>query len=177
MSDEDDKALFRKLYGNITRIEHDRKNLWKKPPGPKPRQKTVATGDWPEALSPYPEIQIDTGHQTENHTYRAGGIQNTLMQKLKKGKLPIEAVLDLHGMTREMALDALQQYIARCQQQGLKYIQIIHGKGYRSESGKPVLKPAVAHWLRQMGAVLAYCPALPRDGGEGALYVLLKTLR
>jgi DNA-nicking Smr family endonuclease len=52
-------------------------------------------------------------------------------------------------------------------------VRIIHGKGRRSDQQGPVLKPAVAAWLRRRNEVLAYCSARPVDGGSGALYVLL----
>ena len=72
---------------------------------------------------------------------------------------------------------SLLEFIHECQHQGMRCIQIIHGKGYRSQSGRAVLKPHVAYWLKRMDEVLAFCPAQPKDGGNGALYVLLKAQR
>jgi len=178
MSDEDDRQLFRKLYGNIERVGHDRNEPWKEPPAPRPRKKHRDEADLPPAHEPlllHPMVDDTDTHG--DYQYRANGIQNNVFQKLRRGRLPVEAILDLHGMTREIALQALVPFIEDCRRQGHRCIQVIHGKGYRSESGKPVLKPSVARWLRQMESVLAYCPALPRDGGDGALYVLLKSRR
>ena len=50
----------------------------------------------------------------------------------------------------------------------------MHGKGLRSGPAGPVLKNSVQHWLSQWDEVLAFVSAQPRDGGSGALYVLLK---
>ena len=80
----------------------------------------------------------------------------------------------LHGycLTQE-----LQLFIDECQARGISSIHIVHGKGHQSDEGKAVLKPSVAIWLRQIPAVLAYCPAPANAGGDGAVYVLLKKRR
>ena len=57
---------------------------------------------------------------------------------------------------------------------GRRCVRVVHGKGHRSANREPVLKKKVAAWLRQRDEVLAYCQALPADGGGGALLVLLK---
>ena len=56
----------------------------------------------------------------------------------------------------------------------LRCAHIIHGKGYRSGERQPVLKRKVNYWLRLRPDVLAFCSATPRDGGTGAVYVLLR---
>jgi len=53
-------------------------------------------------------------------------------------------------------------------------IRIIHGKGHRSSSQKAVLKTYVNHWLQEHERVLAFHSAKVRDGGAGAVYLLLK---
>lgn len=178
MSNRDsDKQLFRDLYGDIEPIKDDKAQPWKKHPSPRPRHKESPENNDRLDISPYPEIHTEQTDTKDDYHYRANGIQDKQINKLRRGKIPPQATLDLHGMTRESALPELQEFVSGCQQQGLKCIHVIHGKGYRSEAGKPVLKPSVANWLRQMATVLAYCPAPAYDGGDGALYVLLKTLR
>jgi DNA-nicking Smr family endonuclease len=56
-------------------------------------------------------------------------------------------------------------------------VRIIHGKGYGSNNQGPIIKPLVNKWLQQRNEILAFCSARPNDGGTGAVYVLLKTLR
>ncbi|MEX0606657.1 MAG: Smr/MutS family protein, partial [Halofilum sp. (in: g-proteobacteria)] len=85
----------------------------------------------------------------------------------------IDAELDLHGMTRVEAATALEQFMRECRQRRLGCVRIVHGKGRRSSDQGPVLKPAVANWLRRRNEVLAFTSARPVDGGSGALYVLL----
>lgn len=174
---DDDKQLFRELYGDIEPVEDDKTSPWKKRPSSRPRHKDHNEDNAKPGISPYPEIHAGPSDNGNEYHYRANGIQDKQINKLRRGKILPQASLDLHGMTRESALAELQGFIAGCQQQNLKCIHVIHGKGYRSEAGKPVLKPSIANWLRQMETVLAYCPAPAYDGGDGALYVLLKTLR
>lgn len=102
------------------------------------------------------------------------GVQKNTLKKLRTGKLPVEASLDLHGKTMEQARVALLEFLAYCQQEQLKVITIVHGKGFGSESKKPVIKPLVNKWLQELDEVLAFVSAQPQHGGTGAVYVLLR---
>jgi len=51
---------------------------------------------------------------------------------------------------------------------------VIHGKGLSSKGNEPVLKTRVGSWLAQRDDVLAFCQAMPQDGGSGAVVVLLR---
>ena len=53
-------------------------------------------------------------------------------------------------------------------------MRVIHGKGYGSAGGEPVLRSMVHSWLVQKDEVVAFCVANKGDGGHGALIVLLK---
>ncbi|QLH43329.1 MAG: Smr/MutS family protein [Coxiellaceae bacterium] len=103
------------------------------------------------------------------------GIQHKNAQKLKRGQFEIQAKLDLHGHTIVMAEHALRQFLAHCQQQHLRYVLIIHGKGQRAGDATAKLKTYVNHWLQYHPSVLAFHSAQPCHGGAGAVYVLLKT--
>lgn len=107
-------------------------------------------------------------------SYQGNGVQNRIMRQLKAGKIAVEQRLDLHGQTIEQAHQSLMQFIHQCQQQRKYYILIIHGRGYRSAGGVPVLKQNVDYWLKQHKSVLAFHSASPEDGGKGAVYVLLR---
>jgi DNA-nicking Smr family endonuclease len=77
-------------------------------------------------------------------------------------------------MTLAEAGERLAGFLAECRAHGMRHVLIIHGKGSRSPGGRPILKPQTLHWLRQNPAVLALEPAQPSDGGDGAVYALLK---
>lgn len=93
-------------------------------------------------------------------------------RRLKRGQIPIDASLDLHGLTLEAARSAFSDFIAKAQAQQCRCIRIVHGKGHHDTP--PVLKNGVYQWLPQSDIVLAYCSAQPKDGGTGAVYVLLR---
>ena len=107
-------------------------------------------------------------------SFQGNGVQNRLMKKLKQGSLAFEDVLDLHGQTVEQAYESIMQFIHRCQRHHIQNALIIHGQGYRSAGGIPVLKQNVDYWLRQHDAILAFHSATPADGGKGAVYVLIR---
>lgn len=93
------------------------------------------------------------------------------LRRLRHGREPIEAVLDLHGKKVEAARIILHQFLLDCLAAGVTQTLIIHGKG---RGNKPILKNKLNHWLRQTDKVLAFCSAQPKDGGLGALYVRLR---
>jgi DNA-nicking Smr family endonuclease len=93
--------------------------------------------------------------------------------RLKRGTLPIEAKLDLHGMTQTEAHDALTRFIARAQKHGSRAVLVVTGK-----SG--VLHGAVPRWLAEgdnRARILALRRAHAQHGGEGALYLMLRRVR
>lgn len=107
-------------------------------------------------------------------SFQGNGLQNRIMRELKRGKIPIENHLDLHGQTVEQAHQSCMEFIHHCRQNRQYCVLIIHGQGYRSPGGIPVLKQQVDFWLRQHDAVQAFCSAQQRDGGKGAIYILLR---
>ena len=175
MNDQnDDKDLFRSLYGDIERVTDNRVPEWRQKPRPKPHRQSGQPEHSKADISPWPELAHAETTETDSSIYRANGVQDKLIKKLRRGQLRPQADIDLHGMTRAVALQELQAFITTCQSRGINCIHIVHGKGLQSDGGKAVLKPSVAAWLRQIPTVLAYCPAQIQDGGDGALYVLLK---
>lgn len=116
------------------------------------------------------------GPEDELHFARSG-LQDRAIQQLKRGQLPIDKRLDLHGHTAEEALDLLHATLENCQQANRRLVLVIHGKGHYSTGKTPILKNVLNQWLRQSPLVLAFHSALPKHGGRGAIYVLLKTMK
>ncbi len=110
-------------------------------------------------------------------TFRRAYVRDEVMRKLKRGRMAVEAEIDLHGLRQHAAQVALQQFLNECVRRGLRCVRVIHGKGLRSGSGGPVLKLVVHHWLRKVENVAAFATARPADGGSGAVYVLLTVQR
>lgn len=112
----------------------------------------------------------------------APGVDRRTADRLRRGELPIAGRLDLHGMTQEQAHGALDRFLARAQDLGQRCVLVITGKGYRSGASTcaGVLRAAVPRWLNEApnrSRLLAIAAAMPRDGGSGALYVLLRRRR
>ncbi|MGB5438982.1 MAG: Smr/MutS family protein [Gammaproteobacteria bacterium] len=106
--------------------------------------------------------------------FARSGVQQRQLQRLRRGQLPIGAELDMHGMTTVVARNAIAHFINRCRDQHIRCIRIIHGKGYSSGGDAPILKNRLNSWLRQHHDVLAFSSTPDRDGGTGAVYVLLR---
>lgn len=112
------------------------------------------------------------------------GLDKRSAERMKKGEMEIEARLDLHGMTQDAAHGALVSFIARAYDNGRRCVLVITGKGNREgkmyRDGMGVLRANVPRWLNQSPCrerILSFSYARPRDGGEGALYVLIKRRR
>jgi DNA-nicking Smr family endonuclease len=104
--------------------------------------------------------------------YSGSGISQKDMRRLKDGDFPVDGALDLHGTTTEEARHALLSFLDHAQNQGWHCVRIVHGKG-KHGSEVPIIKNLVNSWLRQLPPILAFSSAPRRDGGAGAVYVLI----
>ncbi|MFH1044535.1 MAG: Smr/MutS family protein [Pseudomonadota bacterium] len=117
------------------------------------------------------EDWLDTGDEPN---FLRPGLSRQVLRKLRSGTWVIQGEIDLHGLDRHEAREALAGFLASCLKRGVRCVRVIHGKGLGSKNREPVLKTKVRHWLTRRDEVLAYCQARPMDGGSGALVVLLK---
>lgn len=107
-------------------------------------------------------------------SYAREGVGPDVVKKLRKRHWPVQEELDLHGFTRDAAREALSDFLYRMNRRGVRCVRIIHGVGYGSAGGEPVLRGMVHSWLVQSNEVVAFCVAGRTDGGHGALVALLK---
>jgi len=108
---------------------------------------------------------------------RVAGLDQNVVAKLRRGEFAVQGHLDLHGMTREEAKGAVDDFLRRSRQAGKRCVLLVHGRGTHSKDQLPVLKEALRVWLatNRFGRhVLAFATARPVDGGAGAVYVLLR---
>jgi DNA-nicking Smr family endonuclease len=96
-----------------------------------------------------------------------------VVRKLRRGGWRIQGQLDLHGLRREDAREALAGFIREAHKAGWRCVRVVHGKGLGSPGKTPVLKGRVHSWLVQKKEVIAFAQARPAEGGAGALMVLL----
>lgn len=109
-------------------------------------------------------------------SFAQAGVPSKQLRALKNGQQGWHARLDLHGSTVEEAQEKMLNFLNHQYQAKTRCVLIIHGKGGRHHQ-QPILKGLVNHWLKQIPYVLAFHSAIPKDGGSGAVYVLLKRSR
>ncbi len=177
LKDED-----RALWQHVTR---DAKPLAKRDPPPaapealpvKAEPKTrKETGPLPR---PRPVAPVRRSEPELEHG-RAAGVDRRRSERLRRGQLPVEARLDLHGYTQDQAHSALGHFLGEAQARGLRCVLVITGKGTTTGAATGaggVLRAQVPRWLNEpanRARVLAFDYAQPKHGGLGALYVLLR---
>jgi DNA-nicking Smr family endonuclease len=172
----DDSELWRRVTRDVAPLRSRPANPPPPPPSPSPASGGgQGGGDGNEATEPRAKL---TGAASPPHPPldRHAGIDRATAERVRRGRYPVEAILDLHGMTQEEAHRALSRFIAASRAAGQRCVLVVTGHG---RMGGGVLKAAVPRWLDEPGLrpqVLMLAPARPPDGGGGALYVLLRRL-
>lgn len=139
-----------------------------------PSAKRAATSGPPVPAPPLRDLALG----------EAAGLDKRSWLRLKRGQYPIEAKLDLHGLTQAQAHGTLARFLKASVERGRRCVLIVTGKGLGSRDapagGEGVLRRAVPRWLNGpelRPLVVALAEARPEHGGAGALYVLLKRRR
>jgi len=166
----DEEQLFREEMADAVPLKQEGPEPFRHrlPPHPLPQPAhLLKRSDEADGLS---ESEVHTGEFLE---FARPGLERQL-QDLRRGHIEPTLDLDLHGLTVSYARETFDEFLLDCQHRHVRCARIIHGKGYRSENQQPVLKQKVNYWLRLREEVLAFCSATRRDGGTGAVYVLLR---
>lgn len=171
--DDEDLHAFRRAVADVRPLPQKRRTSPRPRPRPHARFTRAERDDVlrESLVVPRDPADLDTG---EHMSFRRPGVREEVLRKLKRGQFAVEAEIDLHGLGRHAAHEALRQFLNDSVLRGLRCVRVIHGKGLRSGPGGPVLKHVVNHWLRKLENVVAFATAQPVDGGTGAVYVLLK---
>lgn len=97
--------------------------------------------------------------------------------RLRRGRVPSDGTLDLHGATAEEARRVLDAFLSKRRAEGDRAVLVVHGRGEHSPGGRGVLRGEIGAWLSQGAAkrhVLAFASKVDEDGGSGAVLVLLE---
>jgi DNA-nicking Smr family endonuclease len=105
--------------------------------------------------------------------WKNDGVQQGVWRKLRLGKYPSDATLDLHRRTVREAREDVWRFVTEAAAHGLRTVHILHGRGERSDTPGRI-KSYVATWLESLDEVLAFHTAQRQHGGYGAVYVLLR---
>ncbi|MGB9093705.1 MAG: Smr/MutS family protein [Gallionella sp.] len=172
----EDAALFRAAVGEVKPLpETDR--VLPQVAARKPVLRRAGNDQQPSASRPggsQADTLSDFAPADTAEDYLGNGLSRMTLRKLRRGTWPAQDSLDLHGNTSEAARKLLQQFLQEATHRGLRCVLVIHGKGLNSQDGEGILRRLTRHWLTQYPQVLAFCNAQPRDGGSGAVLVLLK---
>lgn len=168
--DGDDRDAFREAMRDVKPLDADARTPFE------PIRKPVTAparrpGNSMAELAAMDDGEVDTG---EELLFRRPGISERVFKRLRRGVFSIQDELDLHGLTVTEARKALRTFISECARHNRGCVRVVHGKGLGSGRRGPVLKAQVNRWLRQWDEVLAFATARTRDGGSGAVYVLIR---
>ena len=180
-AEPDDSALFRQAAAGTRPLERPTAPLPRglQPPRPEafPLQHVL---DEQAVLREAMSDVLDLDHLLETDaelSWRRAGVGADVLRKLRRGHWAIQSEIDLHGLRRDEAREALGQFLRTALLREWRCVRVIHGKGLSSPQREPVLKHKVRGWLMQRDEVMAYVQARPSDGGAGALVLLLRAAR
>lgn len=170
-----ERRQFELAVGPVTPLpDRGHASLRRLAPEPQPRQREQ---DEQQALlqAMSDEFDVDSLLETDEElSFRRPGVPATALSKLRRGGWSLQAQIDLHGLRRDEAREALGRFLSSCSVRGLRCVRVVHGKGHGSPGREGILRVKVRRWLVQREEVLAFVQARPAEGGAGALVVLLQ---
>jgi DNA-nicking Smr family endonuclease len=174
-----DHQLFARVTQAVTPLNADERTMHRAVSGQSTNDQLAQRRARAAGQAPEPRLALSDGFSapTDEATelqWAAPGIGPDVQRQLRRAFWPISAHLDLHGLNSDQARGALATFVTQSQSQGARCVRIVHGKGYGSQNGQPVLKSRVAQWLTQLPAVSAFASAPIVHGGHGALLVLIR---
>ncbi|WP_101494817.1 Smr/MutS family protein [Acinetobacter sp. NCu2D-2] len=175
-NEEDEMALFRKQMQGVQKIDSGNTAKIEKPKKKKIDAQTLAKRaaamgpmETEETIMSDTQAMLNPVGSQASLSYRIATLQHKVFEDLKAGNLRWYEAVDLHGCTVEEARQAVLQIIQIAKDENQNVIKIVHGKGPEA-----ILKTYVNSWLRQHRDVLAFVSAPEKQGGTGAVLVLLK---
>lgn len=173
---DDEKDLFRAEVGRVRRVRSHRDHSRPPAPRPIPAQRVRDERAVLEELAsaPIDFSQVETG---EEISYLREGLHRRTLGRLRRGHWRVQDEIDLHEMNLAAASQSVRTFLDEARSAGFGCVKIIHGKGLRSGPDGPQLKRMTAGLLARHPRVCAFASAPPKDGGTGAVYVLLDRAR
>lgn len=185
---DDEALLFHRLFSGVAPIDRSRGRVPKArgersnalPPATGAREaERVDADDVHERLRELVDgtarFEVaDDGQRVEG---RRVDLPLDAVRRLRRGLMPIDARIDLHGMRVKEARGQLELFLRTMRARKERCVLVVHGKGEHSPQGIGVLRGEMAAWLSQGASsqhVAAFVSAAERDGGDGAVYVLLR---
>ena len=136
-------------------------------------RREAATAQTARELNPLGGEFVEPVDPRDPIEFKRDGVQNGVYRNLRLGKYAVDARLDLHNHTVEMARSTLYQFVKDCLEADVRCALVTHGKG-EGRKQPAVLKSCLNAWLPQLPEVLAFHSAQKQHGGLGATYILLR---
>ena len=171
---EDLAAFMAAVDGALPLRVAERVSFERPKPSARPRQREL---DEAAAIAESLESPLDIDDLIaigEADSFLRSGLPRTVLRDLRRGRWAIQRHVDLHGCNRHEAHAQVTLFLAEAQGSGKRCVRIVHGRGHGSPGREGILRQLVKSWLARRRDVLAFCHAPPCDGGDGALWVLLK---
>ncbi len=169
----EDRNLFRQTIGNVRAVDSD-KVLLSPENKPKPYPKPPVVNIEGHLIDTSTSLAIEKVGIEDSLSFLNTGLQHNVLKKLRRGFFGLDAEIDLHGLNSDEAKRQLLNFLHHCVEDGYRCVHIVHGKGHRSPDNYPIIKNNLNVWLRQHKDVQAFCSATPKNGGTGAVVVLLQ---
>lgn len=177
---DDDKVLFMQAMAGVQPLED--KNVRSPVDAPKINKPDATTLSKRAAAQGADDVDLGLGLSDMQAllnpvsadaylSHKVPTLPNNVFNQLKQGKLRWYDAVDIHGCNIEQAREAMMTLLTQAQKNGETVVKIVHGKG-----SDAILKTCINGWLRQLPQVLAFVSAPAKDGGNGAVLVLLKKM-
>ena len=171
-------ADFRDAVADVAPLAHNERHAPAVPPPPPVPLQSRRDERAALAESLHGPISIDDALDSgEELVYLRDGLSRQVLRRLRRGHWTVQDNLDLHGMNRVSAADAVAEFLRLSAARGIRCVRIVHGKGRGSLNREPVLKAMLRKWLPRRDEVLGFCQAPAAHGGGGAMLVLLRSKR
>lgn len=182
-TDEEDAALFFESVGEVAQAKQRVDRVG--PTAPRSVGELRIAAEEAESLAHLVDLvasesEFDFSDSDDFIEGSVTGFDTRVMRKLRNGDFVSQASVDLHGLVRDDAKSTLEAFLQKSRLAGHRCVLVITGKGLHSKDAIPVIKQSVQMWLTRGKVahhVLAFCSANARDGGTGAVYVLLRRER
>lgn len=169
---DEDKVLFMQAMSGVRPIKN---NTVHTPTKKSDNQNAIfrrasATGEESSTNAPLSDMQalLNPVASEAYLSYKNPTLQHKVFEQLKSGKLNWKMAVDLHASGIDDARSAVMDLLDTAKKDGETVVKIVHGKG------DSLIKTCVNGWLRQLDDVMAFVSAPAKDGGNGAVLVLLK---
>jgi DNA-nicking Smr family endonuclease len=184
---EDEALLLHRMFAGVEPLDRSRGRIARQAIEPSERVKRAARRGAEkvqaesEVVREHLRTLVDGRFEVGDDGTRVEGrrvdVGVDIIRKLRRGQYAIDGRLDLHGMTVAEARAQLELFLRTMRARGERCVLVIHGKGEHSPRSAGVLRGEISAWLSQGGAseqVAAFATAQGPDGGEGAVYILLR---